>query len=158
MEGRVVGKVAGAVLAVLFFAAPGWSGGAPDDRAALSGLRAVRAVVDLRATDADRMVFNLDLLRETVEGLEAQKVKPRLVVSVRGPGVRLFTREAAKAGIAPRVAWLKGKGVRIEVCAVAVREFQVDASALIPEVVLVGNGLNSLIGYQNRGYALVPLN
>jgi hypothetical protein len=29
---------------------------------------------------------------------------------------------------------------------------------LIPDVVLVGNVLTSLTGYQNRGYALIPLN
>ncbi len=40
----------------------------------------------------------------------------------------------------------------------ATRVFKVDNSALIPDVELVGNMLTSLIGYQNKGYALVPVN
>jgi intracellular sulfur oxidation DsrE/DsrF family protein len=151
------GGVLALLLSVCTIVPAAW-GGTPDDRAALAGLRNVRAVVDLRATDLERMVFNLELIRETVEGLSAQKVRPKLVVAIRGPGVKLFTREAAAGEIAPLVAELKGMGVRFEVCAVATRVFKVDDATLIPDVVLVGNGLNSLIGYQNRGYALVPLN
>jgi len=43
------------------------------------------------------------------------------------------------------------------VCAVAIRIFKVDKATLIPDLVLVGNSLISLIGYQNQGYALVIL-
>jgi intracellular sulfur oxidation DsrE/DsrF family protein len=136
----------------------GWCGDAPGDRVALSGLRNARAVVDLRVSDADKLLFNLELIRETFEGLAAQKVKPKLVVAIRGPGVKLLARDQAAGEIAPLIAELKAKGIRFEVCAVATRVFKVDPATLIPDVVLVGNALNSLIGYQNRGYALVVLN
>jgi hypothetical protein len=33
----------------------------------------------------------------------------------------------------------------------------VDKATIIPDIVIVGNSLISLIGYQNRGYALVVL-
>jgi intracellular sulfur oxidation DsrE/DsrF family protein len=151
-----------AVLAVLLsmgaYGGKGWGGNAPDDRAALAGLRNARAVVDLRAGDEERLLFNLDLIRETFDGLAAQKVKPKMVVAIRGPGVKLFTRGRETEEVARRVAELKGKGIRFELCAVAARVSKVDPATLIPEVVLVGNVLNSLIGYQGRGYALVVLN
>jgi len=38
------------------------------------------------------------------------------------------------------------------------RVYQVDPAGLIPEARLVANVLNSLIGYQNRGYAMIAIN
>ena len=70
----------------------------------------------------------------------------------------MLSRGGTTDEIRDLVAELKKKGVRMEVCAVATRVFKVDNSALIPDVVLVGNVLISLIGYQNKGYALVPVN
>ena len=53
---------------------------------------------------------------------------------------------------------LKEQGVRFEVCAVAMRVFKADPTALIPEVKLVANVFNSFIGYQTKGYALIAIN
>ena len=144
---------------LLLFAilAPARAADAPNDREALTGLKTARAVFDLRAPDRERLIFNLELIKETVEGLAAQRVKPQMVVTFRGPGVRLLTREQAADEIAPLIAELKGMGVRFEVCTVATRIFKVDKATILPDVVLVGNSLISLIGYQNRGYALVTL-
>jgi intracellular sulfur oxidation DsrE/DsrF family protein len=50
------------------------------------------------------------------------------------------------------------KGVRFEVCSVALRTFKVDPSQVVPEVKPVANGFNSLIGYQNKGYAMIAIN
>jgi intracellular sulfur oxidation DsrE/DsrF family protein len=137
--------------------AAGWCGGEPDDRRALAGLSRARAVFDLRAGNAESLVFGLELVGTTFEGLERQKVTPSFVVEFRGPGVRLLTRDPANAEVAALLAGLRRRGVGLEVCSLALRAFQVDAGALVPDVVPVGNGLNSLIGYQEKGYALVPL-
>ena len=53
---------------------------------------------------------------------------------------------------------LKARGVRFEVCAVAMRVFKADPARLIPEAKLVANVFNSLIGYQAKGYALIAIN
>lgn len=134
------------------------AGGPPGDRAALSGLRSAKAVFDLRVADRERMIFNLELVRDTFEGLAAQRVRPRMIVAFRGPGVKFLAGSEAEEEIAPLVAELKRMGVRLEACSIATRMFKVDESKLLPDVVLVGNGIASLIGYQNRGYALVTLN
>jgi hypothetical protein len=102
---------------------------APDDRTALQGLKSARVIFDVRVPDQEKLVFNLQLIRETLQGIHQQKVRP-----------------------------VASKGVRFEVCNVAMRLFKVEQAAVIPEAVRVGNVLNSLIGYQNRGYALVTLN
>ena len=150
-------RAIGRMLFLLAIVVPAQAAGTPNDREALSGLKTSRAVFDIRAPDQERLIFNLGLIKETLEGMAAQRVKPQMVVTFRGPGVRLLTREHAADEIAPLITELKRMGVRFEVCAVAIRIFKVDEATLIPDVVLVGNSLISLIGYQNQGYALVML-
>ena len=150
-------RAMGGMLLFLAILAPARAADAPNDREALSGLKTARAVFDVRAPDRERLIFNLELIKETVEGLAAQRVKPQMIVTFRGPGIRLLTREQAADEIAPLIAELRRMGVRFEVCTVATRIFKVDKATILPDVVLVGNSLISLIGYQNQGYALVIL-
>jgi len=145
------------MLLLLAVVVPAHAADAPNNREALSGLKTFRAVIELRSSDRENLIFNIELIKETLEGMSAQGVKPQTVVAFRGPGVRLLTREQAADEIAPLIAELKRMGVRFEVCAVATRVFSVDNATIIPDVVLVRNFLISLIGYQNQGYALVVL-
>jgi intracellular sulfur oxidation DsrE/DsrF family protein len=130
----------------------------PHDRAALSGLQTVKVIFDVRVADLEKLVFNLELLSETMEGLEAQGVTPEMIVAFRGPGVKLLLSAALDEEAADLFQTLKKRGVRFEACAVAMRVFKADPAKLIPEVVLVGNVFNSLIGYQNKGYAMIAIN
>jgi intracellular sulfur oxidation DsrE/DsrF family protein len=134
-----------------------WGDAAPGDRDALKGLYTCKVIFDVRISDPEKMIFNLELIKETLEGMQRQGVKPAMIAAFRGPGVKLLSREGTTDEIRDLIVELKKKGVRIEVCAVATRVFKVDNSALLPDVVLVGNVLTSLIGYQNKGYALVIL-
>lgn len=130
----------------------------PDDRAALAGLTTVRAIYDVRVTDPEKLLFNLRLLGETLDGLAAQGVKGEIIVAFRGPGVRLLTLPGIDGEVREYLKTLKERGVRFEACAVAMREFKADPARLVPEVALVGNVFASLIGYQNKGYAVVTIN
>jgi intracellular sulfur oxidation DsrE/DsrF family protein len=150
-------RAMGMMLLLLAIIVPVRAADAPNDREALSGLKTARTVFDMRVPDREKLIFNLELIKETLEGMAAQGVKPEVVVTFRGPGVRLLTREQAADEIAPLITELKRMGIRFEVCTVATRIFKVDKATLIPDVVVVGNSLISLIGYQNKGYALVML-
>lgn len=130
----------------------------PDDREALAGLKSTRVIFDVRVPDLDKLVFDLRLFSETLEGMVAQGVKPEMVVAFRGPGVKLLTATALDDEALGLLRSLKKNGVRFEVCAVAMRVFKADPAGLIPEVKLVANVFNSLIGYQNKGYALIVIN
>ena len=142
----------------LFCAMTSGAAQTPDDRTALQGLKSAKVIFDVRVPDQEKLVFNLQLIRETLQGIRQQKVRPVMIVTFRGPGVKLLTREFADSEVVELLAEMKSKGVRFEVCTVAMRLFKVEHAPVIPEVVRVGNVLNSLIGYQNRGYALVTLN
>jgi intracellular sulfur oxidation DsrE/DsrF family protein len=150
-------RAMGGMMLFLAIIVPARAADAPNDREAISGLKTARAVFDVRAPDREKLIFNLELIKETAEGMAAQRVKPQMIVTFRGPGIRLLTREQAADEIAPLISELKGMGVRFEVCTVATRIFKVDKATILPDIVLVGNSLISLIGYQNRGYALVIL-
>ncbi|MES9838259.1 MAG: DsrE family protein [Candidatus Thiodiazotropha sp.] len=52
---------------------------------------------------------------------------------------------------------LKAKGVRMEVCAIANRAFEVENTTILPEMEVVGDGFISLIGWQTQGHKLVPI-
>ena len=130
----------------------------PNDHEALSGLKTARVIVDIRVADPDKLVFNLQLLRETYEGMVAQGVKPRMVVAFRGPGIGVLAAEELDEEALDLIRILKKKGVRFEACAYAMQVAKADPANLVAEVKLVANVLNSVIGYQNKGYALVLLN
>ncbi len=130
----------------------------PDDRDALAGLKSAKVIFDVRVPDQEKLIFNLNLINETYEGMMFQGVKPEMVISFRGPGVKLLTIAAIGEEAKELIIELKKKGIRIEVCAVATRVFKVDNSAIISEVKLVANVFNSLIGYQNKGYAMIAIN
>ena len=130
----------------------------PDDRFALNGLKQARAIFDVRLAELDKVMFNLGLIKETYEGISKQKVKPTMIVSLRGPAVKLFTNDLAPTELKELVADLKKKGIRIEICSVATRVFKVDNAQLLPDLILVGNVLTSQIAWQNKGYALITLN
>ena len=135
------------------FAAP-----KPADRDALAGLKTAKVIFDVRVPDLEKLVFNLKLFAETWDGLVAQGVKPKMIVVFRGPGVKLLTEAALDDEARDLFRALKKKGVRFESCAVAMRIFKADPAGLFPEITLVGNVLNSLIGYHNKGYAMIAIN
>jgi intracellular sulfur oxidation DsrE/DsrF family protein len=123
----------------------------PDDREALAGLKSVKVIFDARIPDWERLVFNLELLAETFDGMTAQGIRPEMIVSFRGPGVKLLTAPVINKEALELIRELKKKGVRFEACAVAMRVYKADPAQLVPEVKLVANVLSSLIGYQNKG-------
>jgi len=130
----------------------------PNDRAALKGLKQARAIFDVRLAELDKLLFNLGLIKETWEGINAQGTKPKLIITLRGPAVRFFTKDQITDDLKELLTELKALGVRIELCSVATRVFKVDNHQLVPDVMLVGNVLTSQIAWQNKGYALITLN
>ena len=92
-----------------------------------------------------------------------QDVKARYVVSMRGPTVKLLVRSrAGEAALQEKTARLinelNQRGVRLEACGYALDLFAVEPEDLYQGIVSVGNSLNSLIGYQTKGYSLVSMN
>jgi len=130
----------------------------PAGHEALAGLKSAGVIFDVRVADPDTLIFNLKLFQETWEGIAAQGVQPEMVVAFRGPTVKLLTAAALDDEAMELLRTLKKKGVRFEACGVAMRIFKTDPAGLIPEVKLVANVFLSLIGYQNKNYAMIAIN
>ena len=134
-----------------------------DDTLAFSGLTSARAVYDIRSSDEKKLQFILTVIRDTFDEATQQDIKQYYIVSMRGPTVKLLIRERQgdKELQKKTVALLKElnqRGVRMEACGYALNLFGVEPEDLYKGVHAVGNSLNSLIGYQTKGYALVPMN
>ena len=138
-----------------------------DDSTALSGVTEAKAVFDIRQSDPNKLLKLLKLVGKTADSLVEQGVKPDFVLAFRGPAsayvssdrrlIPLKEYEVADQ-IAAQVRELSARsGVRLEQCAVAAAAQKIDKSTIIPEVHVVGNTWISLMAYQNKGYAYIPI-
>jgi len=148
------------LLAVLGYAAPAH---ALDDALALSGLTSTRAIYDVRTSDEKALQFIFKVILDTLDESEQQAVKSRYIVSMRGPTVKLLIRSRLgdpelRKKTAALIGELNQRGARLEACGYALNLFGLEAEDLFEGVHAVGNSINSLIAYQTKGYALVPMN
>ena len=154
---------------ILTLLVPFWAGAAtepPKDSAALAKLQTGKAIFDIRTKEAGRLLFTLKVIEETESGMRSQGVAPDFVLSFRGGTLPLLKAEPETANSAElamlsevreRLAEFRERGMVLEACNVAATLFKMDRADLDPTLHLVGNSLISLIGYQNKGYALVPM-
>lgn len=138
----------------------------PDDRSALQGVKSGKGIFDINITDVEKLPLYLQVIKETDDGLKKQGVKPDLIVVFRGGAVRFVSSSRTEFSPEQTVSLgnadallqeLVKRGVRFEVCAVATRLFKVDNASILPDVKVVGNTFISLIGYQAKGYAIIPI-
>jgi intracellular sulfur oxidation DsrE/DsrF family protein len=134
-----------------------------DDKLAFSGLTSTRAIYDVRSNDEKKLQFIFKVIRDTYDGANQQGVKQTTIVSMRGPTVRLLVRERQGDKILQQetvglINELTERDIRLEACGYALNLFGVEPEDLYAGIHAVGNSLNSVIGYQTRGYALVPMN
>lgn len=138
----------------------------PDDSDALKGVTEGKVLFDINMADAKKMNLYLMVIRETVEDLKRQGVKPDVILAFRGLSVRLISKDREQMEltdfdhldkIATQLADLQQQGVRMEACSVATRLFKIDNGSLLAGIKPVGNTFVSLTGYHAQGYANIPI-
>ena len=139
---------------------------APDDSDALKGVKTGKVIFDVNMVDPKKMTLYLMVIRQTVDDLVRQGVKPDVILAFRGLSVRLISNDRENIEleehihldkIAEQIADLKAQGVRMEACSVATKLFKVDNKSLLDGIKPVGNTFVSLTGYQAQGYANIPI-
>ena len=140
--------------------------GSLDDNHALADLKSVKIVCDVNVGEAKLLLRRLELIDETYSQLIDAGVTPTVVVAFRG-GASLFVTRGMKyvdpgdAGTKSEIqGWVdqfSQHGFRIEQCAIAARAHRVDPADFLPAVTVVQNGYISIVAYQSRGYALLPM-
>lgn len=134
-----------------------------DDSLAFSGTTSTSAIYDVRSNDEKNFQFMLKVIRDTYDGATQQGVQQTYIVSMRGPTVKLLVRERygdkeLQGKTVALINELTKRNIRMEACGYALNMFGIEPEDLYEGVQTVGNSLNSLIGYQSKGYALVALN
>lgn len=137
-----------------------------NDTDALAGAASGKALFDINVSSAQKIALYLSVIKQTHQDLIRQKFQPDFVVAFRGASVRLISTEIwsfeekdqeslkLAAGLIQELSKL---GVQFEGCNIATSLFKVDNDTIIPEVKIVGNTFVSLIGYQNKGFAIIPI-
>jgi intracellular sulfur oxidation DsrE/DsrF family protein len=133
---------------------------------ALKGVESVKAVFDVRTGNPTFAASMLDLAHNTFKdkNITAVTKKPKFVVVFSGPAAKLISTK--RTGFSPEeqrtlkhmaesITKMAKDGIKLEVCDLAVKVFDVEPSSILPEIKHVGNGWISLIGYQAKGYSLV---
>jgi uncharacterized protein len=134
----------------------------------LKGLESVKAVFDFELGNPQMALIHLQVIDQTFKdkNLQISGKKPDIVVVFIGPSVKLVSKNKSEFNAADQkiidefantLSKMAQDGVKFEVCLVAVKILGVDPSSILPEIKKVGNGWISLIGYESRGYALVPV-
>lgn len=139
----------------------------PSDEHALQGVASGKIAWDINMGSASKLLVNLKVMAETYDDLKRQGVEPDMVFTFRGPSVRLVTKdqaevpleeEAAREAIAEQIRALQAKpNVRMEACSITTRLAGIDSETLLPGIELVGNTFVSQIGYQAKGFAVIPI-
>ncbi|MEJ2392292.1 MAG: DsrE family protein [Gammaproteobacteria bacterium] len=139
----------------------------PDNKDALKGLTSSKAIFDITTGNPKKLAFYLKLVRETAESMHAAGVKTDFILAFRGPATFYVTSDQKHVKIKdmPIAYKIKDeitmlsheKGVKLTQCSVAAHVLHVDTSTIYPGVKVIGNSWVSLIGYENKGYALVPV-
>ncbi|MFP4622641.1 MAG: DsrE family protein [Gemmatimonadota bacterium] len=151
------------VLAALMLLPPANALSQEPGYAAMEGVTSVRAAFDFRVGDPDVALGHLDLIHTMLgdPSMNRGGERPEIVVVFIGPSVNLITTEESgvvpesKDAIAGKISEMEADGVTFEICMTAAHAHDVSAESVLPEVVQVGNGWISLIGYQHRGYAMI---
>lgn len=132
---------------------------------ALKGIKSAKAIFDVRIGNPKSTAIHMGLIHQTYKDLMAKKKHPAFTVVFIGPSVKLVSKN--REGFSPEdqktldeisstISQMSKDGIKLEICLVAAKIFNVDTATVLPEIKHVPNGWVSLIGYQANGYSLVP--
>jgi len=168
MRGKLKVTIYGKLLLLSIFAIPSLAHATdPSDAEALKGLSSAKAVFDITTAEPKKLNFYLNLIESTAKSMQAAGVKTEFVLAFRGPATFYTSMDRKKIKMddmmmADKIsAKLKSlsatPGMEVTQCAVAAHALKVDIKSINPAVKVIGNSWVSLIAYQNKGYAIVPV-
>ena len=137
-----------------------------NDTNALKGLKSVKVICDVNVGEPKLLLQRLELIDQTYSQLIDTGIQPDFIVAFRGPATKYVTRgtgyvppehQAVKKEIQGWIAQFHANGFSLEQCAIAARGQKVSYDDILPQITVVRNGYISLVAYQNRGYALLPM-
>lgn len=146
-----------------FFAIPASAG----EYESLKGIKSVNTVFDFRDGKTESAVIHLKLIHDTFkdQAIRAVSEKPEFAVVFMASSVLLLSNERDEfsdsekeqlAEFDETISAMAKDGIRLEVCLFAANLFGVKPETIAPEIHQVDNGWISSLGYQEKGYSLIP--
>ena len=126
----------------------------------------LRVYFDVNVGIPKKLETRFKLINTTYDQLVAQGKKPQFIVGVRGKASYFVTKGegyvepedlAFKRKIQKWVKTIKGKGIKMEQCRIASGLVGVDLKDFLAELEVVENGYVSMIAYQHKGFAQIPM-
>ena len=108
----------------------------------------------------------MELIDDTYTQLIDAGIQPTFIVAFRGPATKYVTRgiryvspenQAIKKEIQGWIEQFQENGISLEQCAIAARGQKVSYEDVLPQITVVQNSYISIVAYQNKGYALLPM-
>ena len=136
------------------------------DANALKGLKAVKVVCDVNVGDPKLLLRRMELIDDTYTQLIDAGIQPTFIVAFRGPATKYVTNGASyvtpennaiKKDLQGWIAQFHQNGFSLELCAIAARGQKVPYNDILSPITIVQNGYISIIAYQNKGFALLPM-
>jgi intracellular sulfur oxidation DsrE/DsrF family protein len=141
---------------------------AAEDYEALKDVKSVNTVFDFRDGIPENALVHIKLIHDTYKdkAIRAVTEEPDFVVVFMAGSVKLlsnnreeFSPEQKKVleEIDNVISAMSEDGIQLEICKFAANFFGVDTETISPFISRVNNGWISSIGYQAKGYKLVPV-
>jgi intracellular sulfur oxidation DsrE/DsrF family protein len=138
------------------------------DYKSLEGVQSVKVIFDFRDAKPDNALVHLKLLHDTYKdkAFAGMGEKPDFVVVFMGGSLTLLSKDRkghsdeelkTLAEMDKVIEAMAKDGIRLEACMFAASFFQIAPDSIAKEIHKVGNGWISSIGYQTKGYVLVPV-
>ncbi|MGW8193747.1 MAG: DsrE family protein [Desulforhopalus sp.] len=133
----------------------------------LNGLKAVNTIFDFRDGNTGSALIHLKLVHDTYkdQAIQAVSQQPEFVVVFMDKSVLLLSNDRESFDEVEKkrleefdqtLSAMAKDGIRLEVCLFAANLWGVDPATFSPEIHPVGNGWISSLGYQQKGYSLIP--
>lgn len=154
------------LLLVLLFMPAITSADQLSDADALKGLATVKVICDVNVGDPKMLLRRIELIDETYTQLIDAGIQPTFIVAFRGPATKYVTKGtgyvapellAIKKEIQEWIIQFHKNGIFLEQCAIAARGQKVPYGDILSQITVVQNGYISIVAYQNKGYALLPM-
>ena len=139
----------------------------PSDADSLEGLDQGKVVWDVTVGNPTKLLLLLKVINETYEDLARQNVTPDMVFLYHGPVMKLVSNQALdlpldqeedhEAALVLIRQMSRLPGIKMESCSISARLLGIDNAMVMPEIKPVGNTFVSLIGYQAKGYPMIPV-
>jgi intracellular sulfur oxidation DsrE/DsrF family protein len=142
--------------------------GPTQEYVSLNGANRFDVVYDMRNANPMQAALFLQLIHEGFHDASVRGATdaPHAVIVINGTAVRLvgesdtvYTQEEKVLieEIDARIKAMAKDGIRFEGCLMAARIFNVDPATFPSDLTPVENAWISLVGYQEKGYSLIPV-